>query len=73
MENFSDAQPPLPVYDRRPMTDAQVRAYIRRELKREGTQAHTPLLRKLRDQGSACEYSRFSAIYKQVRGERNGR
>ncbi len=67
-----EKQPPLQVYDRRPMTDAQVRAYIRKELKR-ADQAHTPLLRKLRDQGSACEYSRFSALYEQVRGERNGR
>ena len=65
-------QPPLPVYDRRPMTDPQVRAYIRRELRR-ADQAHTPLLRKLRDQGSACEYSRLSALYEQVQGERDGR
>ena len=67
-----EKQPPLPVYDRRPMTDAQVRAYIRKELRR-ADQAHTPLLRKLRDHGSACEYSRFSALYEQVQGERHGR
>ena len=43
-----DKQPPLPIYDRRPMTDTQVLAYIRRELRRKADQAHTPLLRKLR-------------------------
>jgi hypothetical protein len=68
-----EKQPPLPVYDRRPMTDEQVRAYIRKELLRDPAKSHTPLLRKLRDQGSACEYSRFSALYKKVRGEINGR
>ncbi len=68
-----ERQPPSPVYDRHPMTDMQVRAYIRKELNRHPKQAHTPMLREMRNQGFACEYSRFSALYKQVRSETNGR
>jgi hypothetical protein len=68
-----ERQPPPPVYDRRPMTDVQVCAYIRKELDRHAKLAHTPMLRELRDRGFACEYSRFSTLYKQVRGEDNGR
>lgn len=67
-----EKQAPAPVYNRRPMTDVQVCAYIRKELKRHATLTHTPMLRGLRDRGFACEYSRFSALYLQVRGEDNG-
>jgi hypothetical protein len=67
--------PALPRYDERdPMTDDQVKDFIRRELagmpKRPGW---TPLLRELRKAGQKCEQSRFRRLYEEVTGVKRER
>ena len=61
--------PDLPVYDRTPVTDEDVLKYLLTELRKDSSKAHTPLLRKLRDGGKACEQSRFRGLYQQVKQE----
>ena len=61
--------PDLPVYDRSPVTDQDVLKYLLTELRKDSSKAHTPLLRKFRDGGRACEQSRFRGLYKQVKKE----
>ena len=61
--------PDLPVYDRSPVTDDDVLKYLLTELRKDSSKAHTPLLRKFRDGGRACEQSRFRGLYKQVKKE----
>jgi len=61
--------PDLPVYDRTPVTDDDVLKYLLVELRKDSSKAHTPLLRKFRDGGRACEQSRFRGLYKQVKKE----
>jgi len=61
--------PDLPVYDRVPVTDDEVLKYLLSELRKDSSKAHTPLLRKFRDEGRACEQSRFRGLYKQVKKE----
>ena len=61
--------PDLPVYDRTPVTDKDVTQFILTELRKDTSKAHTPLLRKFRDGGRACEQSRFRGLYKQVKKE----
>jgi len=66
------AQPELTKFQRHPMTDADVRRYIRRELNKDSAACHTPLLRKLRDNGQACEQKRFARLFREVREQLNG-
>jgi hypothetical protein len=65
-------QPALSRIERKPMTDVQVRTFIARELRKESEACHTPLLRKLRDNGQACEQKRFANLYREVREQLNG-
>ena len=65
-------QPPIEKYDRRPMTDDQVKRFIRQQLRIDNSLRHTPLLRMLRESDKACEQKRFSSLYKQVRDELDG-
>ncbi|MCA9218384.1 MAG: hypothetical protein KDB27_35185 [Planctomycetales bacterium] len=65
-------QPDLTRFDRQPMTDDDVRSYILKELREESTGCHTPLLRKLRDTGHACEQKRFARLFREVREHLNG-
>lgn len=69
---LSRQQPELQKFDRQPMTDTEVRSYIARELKRNPDVSHTPLLRKLRDGGQACEQKRFGKMFREVREHLNG-
>ncbi|WP_243744575.1 hypothetical protein [Streptomyces hainanensis] len=50
-------------YDRKPMTDDQVMAFIRARLAAQPRLSRTRLLRELRDGGQACEQSRFAELY----------
>jgi len=68
LERLLDRQPDRTVYRRSTMTDAQVRAFIRDQLKRDYSARPTPLLRLLRDLGRACEQKRFRSIFESVRG-----
>ncbi|MEU8132145.1 hypothetical protein [Streptodolium elevatio] len=56
-------------YDRRPMTDQEVIAFITRETKRTPGISRTRLLRTLRDGGQACEQSRFANLFAQTVGK----
>ena len=60
---------------RSPMNDDEVRSFIKHEITkiRSSSQKarHTPLLRKLRDQGKACEQSRFRRLFAAVKDEIN--
>ncbi|ABS05842.1 hypothetical protein [Kineococcus radiotolerans] len=54
------------VYDRRPLSDEQVRAYIGTRHALMARPSRTTLLRALREDGYACEQSRFGHLYTQV-------
>jgi hypothetical protein len=53
--------------NRTPLTDDQVREYIAKGLAEKPTLKHTPLLRRIRDSGRACEQSRFSRLFNEVK------
>lgn len=65
-------QPELRKFERQPMADMDVRSYIVQELRKDSTACHTPLLRKLRDGGQACDQKRFARLYHEVREQLNG-
>ena len=65
-------QPELEKYDRRPLSDDQVRGFIRKRLAKDDSLRHTPLLRMLRDDNKACEQKRFASIFKEVMEELDG-
>jgi hypothetical protein len=50
-------------YNRTPMTDDQVMAFIRSRLTAQPGLSRTRLLREFRDGGQACEQSRFADLY----------
>lgn len=49
---------------RKPLNDEQVQAFIRKSLRREPELRGTPMLRRLRDAGLACEYTRFMTLFR---------
>lgn len=51
------------VLDRTPVTDEDVRRFIRRKLVSAPESSHTGLLRALRDAGKACEQKRFRNLF----------
>jgi len=59
-------QPELEKYDRQPMTDEQVREFIRGKLQVNHSLRHTPLLRMLRTENKACEQKRFASLFNEV-------
>ena len=61
-------QPPVPVFDRLPLTDAEVRGFIRARLRGDGSATHSRLLRELRVSGRACEQGRFAALFAEEKG-----
>ncbi|TWT52004.1 hypothetical protein [Allorhodopirellula solitaria] len=65
-------QPELEKYDRKPLTDDQVRHFIRQKLRSDESLRHTPLLRLLRDENKACEQKRFASLFNEVTEELNG-
>jgi len=60
-----ESSAPLHVYSRAPMTDAQVRAFIRQAVK-AGGKTWSASLRLLRAKGQACEQSRFKRLFLEV-------
>jgi hypothetical protein len=64
-------QPDIPRYDRSPMSDEEIRHFIVLQLENEQL-SRTPLLRRLRDSGHACEQSRFASLYRKVQEQLNG-
>jgi len=59
-------QPPVPKYDRTPMTDADVKRFIENALKQDPARRFSPLLRELRNSGFACEHRRFACLFRAV-------
>jgi hypothetical protein len=58
---------------RRPaLADAEVKRYLREALEKDPDSRPTPLLRRLRDGGHACEQSRFTALLRAVREQLHG-
>jgi hypothetical protein len=57
------AQPPPPAYDRRRLSDDEVRLFIRRRLEIDNGLAKSRLLSELRHSGLACEQARFGQLY----------
>ncbi len=58
--------PELVRYDRSPMSDTEVREFIHQHLMLDPSQRHSPLLRRLRDDGNACEQKRFRALFQET-------
>lgn len=54
-------------WDRTPMTDDEVKRFIRGKLRGDSTATFTRLLRALRDEGQACEHKRFRSLFHEVR------
>lgn len=65
-------QPDLVRIERAPMSDDDVRHFLLSELLANSELRHTPLLRKLRDQGFACEQRRFATLFHEIQGGLNG-
>ena len=59
--------PPLKKYSRQTMSDEEVRSFVTAELKSNIRVTKSALLRKLRDHGYACEQTRFSALFSEVK------
>lgn len=57
-------------YDhRKPLTDKQVCAYIKKQLTIKAYKGYSPVLRELRDSGFQCEMNRFSGLYNKVKND----
>lgn len=71
-EAWLERQPALTRYKRTPLQDADVLRFIASALQANPKAARSPLLRQLRDDGFACEQSRFRTLFNQAIEVRNG-
>ncbi len=67
LRNWMDAQKPVSNPNREPMSDDEVREFVRQELIHNSDAKHSSLLQLLRSQGKACGQSRFSRLYHEVK------
>lgn len=67
LSNMISRSPELPKFERERLSDAQVRDFIRRGLRKRPQPSCSSLLRSLRDGGLACEQSRFKSLYWEVK------
>ena len=70
--DLAEQSPPLKKYSRRLMSDSEVKDFIVAELKTSSCSTKSALLRKLRDQGFACEQTRFSTLFSEVKTSAEG-
>ena len=56
-------QRPLRRYDRRRVTDTEIRHFIQEQRAVDGGASPTSLLRVFRETGNACEQGRFAAVF----------
>jgi hypothetical protein len=63
LEQLLEAQPPLPRYDRKKLSDDEVLDLIAERLSRSPATSASALLRQIRDAGYACEQQRFAQLY----------
>lgn len=73
LAGWLEEQPERVRYDRAPMTDDEVLKVIRRALKADPAARPTPLLRRLRDSGRACEHSRFVRLFHETARPNHGK
>ena len=59
---------PTPHAARSHQDDEQISAFLRAALAEDPEASATPLLRRLRGQGKACEHTRFTRLFHQARG-----
>lgn len=64
--------PDRPVFNRTPMTDDEVRRFVRGAIKKTAQVTQTRLLRELRDSGKACEQGRFRTLFQEIQGAHHG-
>lgn len=62
------AQPPVPRYERKQLSDNEVAEMIARRLAQVPGMSASRMLRELRDAGYACEQQRFAGLHRQVAG-----
>jgi hypothetical protein len=63
LDRLLSRQPPIHRHDRRSCSDAEVADFIRGQLRRDPSLSHSRLLRQFRDDGNACEQSRFVSLF----------
>ena len=63
LDHLLSRQPALVRHDRRRCSDAEVADFIRTRLQTDPSLSHSRLLREFRDDGNACEQSRFAALF----------
>lgn len=66
------SQPAIVKYNRRQMTNAEVKRFVRKLLRENQGMSPSPMLRTLRESNCACEQKRFSTLYKEVKEELDG-
>ncbi len=67
--SWSAATLPLPRFDRKRLSDREIELWVTSDLKaHEGSVNKSISLRRLRDEGFACEQSRFGRIHSRVSG-----
>jgi hypothetical protein len=71
-QRLLNEQPPIEKYNRQQLTDDEIRAFIRKQLRNRPASQHSPLLRVLRDSNMACEQKRFANLYREVVEVLNG-
>jgi len=71
-EKILSEQPPIEKYNRQQLSDDEVKAFIRKQLRVSPNSQHSPMLRVLRDCNMACEQKRFANLYREVVGAPNG-
>jgi hypothetical protein len=69
VSSWCDATLPLPQFERKRLSDRDIALWIRSDLDAHpGSVSKSASLRRFRDEGLACEQSRFSRLYKQASG-----
>jgi hypothetical protein len=67
LQKAIEQQPQITRRSGKPITDEEAISYIQEALEQNGKAAHTPLLRRLRKEGYACEQKRFKALFNQAK------
>jgi hypothetical protein len=70
---YSHGLSDMPTHDRKPVSDDDLRSFVKVELAKDPNAKHTGLLRKLRDGGSQCEQSRFRRLYMEIKEAQSGK
>jgi len=71
-QRFLGQQPPIAKYNRQPLSDEEIKQFIRKQLEIDGNAKHTPMLRLLRQSQMACEQKRFAVLYREAMEAFNG-